>query len=115
MGGLIEIAGLEVSAVDALLYAWFALSALSTVYVAWDNFVNKNPEETAQLFVTGEQVKNTLEDILAQMKAEGVRFSTTPNGLMKYAEFMKRTGTIEKAPASWKDLVFDNLQNEAGS
>jgi NitT/TauT family transport system substrate-binding protein len=78
-------------------------------------FINKNPEETAQLFVSGEQVKNTPEDILAQMKAEGVRFSTTPNGLMKYAEFMKRTGTIEKAPASWKDLVFDNLQNEAGS
>ncbi len=29
-----------------VLFAWFALAALSTAYVAWDNFVQKNPEET---------------------------------------------------------------------
>ncbi|MCP9486284.1 MAG: multicopper oxidase domain-containing protein [Gaiellaceae bacterium MAG52_C11] len=29
-----------------ILYGWFALAALSTAYVAWDNFVRKNPEET---------------------------------------------------------------------
>jgi FtsP/CotA-like multicopper oxidase with cupredoxin domain len=29
-----------------ILYTWFALAALSTGYVAWDNFVRKNPEET---------------------------------------------------------------------
>jgi FtsP/CotA-like multicopper oxidase with cupredoxin domain len=29
-----------------ILYTWFALAALSTAYVAWDNFVRKNPEET---------------------------------------------------------------------
>lgn len=29
-----------------ILYSWFALAALSTAYVAWDNFVRKNPEET---------------------------------------------------------------------
>jgi hypothetical protein len=46
MGGLIEIGGIEVNAIDALLYVWFALAALSTAYVAWDNFVKKNPEET---------------------------------------------------------------------
>jgi FtsP/CotA-like multicopper oxidase with cupredoxin domain len=29
-----------------ILYSWFVLAALSTAYVAWDNFVRKNPEET---------------------------------------------------------------------
>jgi FtsP/CotA-like multicopper oxidase with cupredoxin domain len=29
-----------------ILYGWFALAAISTAYVAWDNFVRKNPEET---------------------------------------------------------------------
>lgn len=29
-----------------ILYGWFALAGLSTLYVAWDNFVRKNPEET---------------------------------------------------------------------
>jgi hypothetical protein len=31
------------------LWSWFALAALSTGYVAWDNFVAGNPEETAPL------------------------------------------------------------------
>jgi FtsP/CotA-like multicopper oxidase with cupredoxin domain len=41
---------------DWLLYGWFALAALSTAYVAWDNFVRNNPEETvmkwAWFFIT---------------------------------------------------------------
>lgn len=28
-----------------ILFTWFGLAALSTSYVAWDNFVAKNPEE----------------------------------------------------------------------
>jgi FtsP/CotA-like multicopper oxidase with cupredoxin domain len=31
---------------DSILIGWFVLAALSTLYVAWDNFVRKNPEET---------------------------------------------------------------------
>jgi FtsP/CotA-like multicopper oxidase with cupredoxin domain len=31
---------------DRILIGWFVLAALSTLYVAWDNFVRKNPEET---------------------------------------------------------------------
>lgn len=77
--------------------------------------INSSPEESARIYVEGEKVKNTPEDILAQMKSEGIRFTMTPNGLMKYAEFMQRTGSIEKAPSSWKELVFENIQNEAGS
>ena len=46
MGGLIEIFGTEVNAMDALLYVWFALVVFSVGYVAWDNFVKNNPEET---------------------------------------------------------------------
>ena len=49
MGGLIEIAGIELNAIDTLLYVWFVLAVTSTAYVAWDNFVRKNPEETRTL------------------------------------------------------------------
>jgi hypothetical protein len=34
MGGLIEIAGIEVNAIDTLLYVWFVLAGASTAYVA---------------------------------------------------------------------------------
>jgi hypothetical protein len=35
MGGLIEVAGIELNAIDVLLYVWFVLAGLSTAYVAW--------------------------------------------------------------------------------
>ena len=31
---------------DRILMGWFVLAALSTLYVARDDFVRKNPEET---------------------------------------------------------------------
>jgi len=31
---------------ESLLWAWCALAAMSTAYVAWDNFGARNPEET---------------------------------------------------------------------
>jgi hypothetical protein len=46
MGGLIEVAGTEVSLIDVVAVAWFVLAGLSTAYVVWDSFVNRNPEAT---------------------------------------------------------------------
>jgi len=46
MGGLIEIAGTAVSVIDVVAVVWFILAGLSTAYVLWDSFVNKNPEAT---------------------------------------------------------------------
>src|SRR5215207_3276569 len=46
MGGLIEIGGFAVSLIDVVAVAWCVLAGLSTAYVVWDSFVNKNPEAT---------------------------------------------------------------------
>jgi NitT/TauT family transport system substrate-binding protein len=32
------------------------------------------------------------------------RFSTTPTGVMQYAEFLNRSGTIKLKPAAWTDM-----------
>jgi hypothetical protein len=45
MGGLIEVFGVQVDVVNAVLAIWFILAALSTAYVAYDAFTN-NPEMT---------------------------------------------------------------------
>jgi len=42
---------------DWLLYAWFALAGLSTLYVAWDNFVGRNPQETMMKWATNDNVE----------------------------------------------------------
>ncbi len=54
--------------------------------------------------------------LIAEILADPqVRFTTTPQAIGKYADFMARTGTIRRAPASWKDLFFADVHSKAGS
>jgi NitT/TauT family transport system substrate-binding protein len=57
----------------------------------------------------------TLEEMTAILKDPAIRFTTTPENVTKYAEFMYRTGSIKHRPTSWKDLFFPEIQNSPGS
>ncbi len=78
-------------------------------------YINKNPKDAAELFVKSEKSKDSPERILSLMEKPGVAFKTTPTGLMKYAQFMKETDGIKAAPSSWKDFVFENVQQLPGN
>ena len=41
-------------------------------------------------------------------------FTTTPENVMKYVDFMAKTGAIKVKPESWKDLFFPNVLRIAG-
>src|SRR5262249_397563 len=55
------------------------------------------------------------EEVLALMNDSSVKFTTTPENVMKYAEFMQSIGSIKNRPASWKDLFFPEVQEGPGS
>ena len=42
-------------------------------------------------------------------------FTTTPQNIMKYVEFMAKIGAIKVKPDSWKDLFFPNVHGSPGS
>jgi NitT/TauT family transport system substrate-binding protein len=44
-----------------------------------------------------------------------IRFTTTPENVMKYAGFMADTGSIKNRPGSWKDLFFPEIHGTPGS
>jgi NitT/TauT family transport system substrate-binding protein len=44
-----------------------------------------------------------------------VKFTTTPENVMKYADFMHSIGSIKNRPASWKDLFFPEIHGAPGS
>jgi NitT/TauT family transport system substrate-binding protein len=44
-----------------------------------------------------------------------ITYTTEPHGLMAIATFMKQIKLVDKAPQSWKDLVFPTAQNLNGS
>jgi NitT/TauT family transport system substrate-binding protein len=57
----------------------------------------------------------SLDELLAVVNDADVRFTTTPENVMKYAEFMSSIGSISNRPASWKDLFFPEIHGEPGS
>jgi len=42
-------------------------------------------------------------------------FTTTPRGVMRYAEFMRGSNAITNKPASWKDVFFEEIHDESGT
>jgi NitT/TauT family transport system substrate-binding protein len=44
-----------------------------------------------------------------------VKFTTTPENIMKYADFMHQRKTIRKKPANWKELFFTEIHEAPGS
>ena len=42
-------------------------------------------------------------------------YTTTPQNMMKYVDFMHKIGAIKVKPESWKDLFFPNVHRLPGS
>jgi NitT/TauT family transport system substrate-binding protein len=55
------------------------------------------------------------DEIVSLLNDPSVRFTTTPENVMKYADFMHSVGSIKNRPASWKDLFFPEVQDAPGS
>ena len=79
------------------------------------DWVNANPAEAAKLYATSEKSKSTPEQILAITKQDGIRYTLTPSGLIKFASFMQKIGMIKQVPASWRDYAYEHLHGLPGS
>jgi NitT/TauT family transport system substrate-binding protein len=55
------------------------------------------------------------DELVGILHEPDIRFTTTPENVMKYAEFMHAVGSIEARPASWKDLFFPEIHGAPGS
>lgn len=69
----------------------------------------------ADLLVTSEGGGLTRDEIVEVLNDPHVKFTTTPENVMKYAAFMKGVGSIQNRPASWKDLFFPEIHAAPGS
>jgi len=69
----------------------------------------------ADLLVTTEGGGLTKEEIVEVLNDPHVKFTTTPENVMKYAEFMNDSGSIKNRPGSWKDLFFSEIHGAPGS
>ena len=71
-----------------------------------EDFIAKNKRAAAELYLKATKEKITLDELTALIESPGFIFSRAPNGTLKYAEQMFKTGAIKTRPASWKDAFF---------
>jgi NitT/TauT family transport system substrate-binding protein len=71
---------------------------------------------SAQLLLTSGSDKGfALKEMIDVLNDPHVKFTTTPENVMKYANFMQSIGSIKNRPASWKDLFFPEIHGAPGS
>ncbi len=69
----------------------------------------------ADLLAASEGGGLTREEIVEVLNDPHVNFTTTPENVMKYADFMYAAGSIAHHPGSWKELFFSEIHGTPGS
>ena len=77
--------------------------------------IARDKKKAAQIYLAVSKQKSSADEIVKILNDPNSKFSTVPDGTMKYAEFMFRVGTIKAKPASWKELFFPPIHGAAGS
>jgi NitT/TauT family transport system substrate-binding protein len=77
--------------------------------------INRDKKWAAETYLRVSKDKDKVEDIAKMLNDPQVSFTTTPQNVLKYVDFMNKTGAIKVKPASWKDLFFPNAHALPGS
>jgi NitT/TauT family transport system substrate-binding protein len=77
--------------------------------------VAKDKRAAARIYRDLAQVKASEDELMRILDDPDSRYSVVPAGVMKYADFMHRAGTIRARPESWKELFFPEIHGLPGS
>lgn len=78
-------------------------------------FIAADPKAAAALYVAAEKSPLSADEVEALIRDPQNRFTTTPENVLKFANFQKKVGQIPEAPASWTELFFPELHAKQGS
>ena len=92
---------------------------LCAAFIAAMNEANaliaNDKRRAAEIYLAVSKQRSSPDEVLRILSDPNSKFSTIPDGTMRYAEFMSRVGTIKAKPASWKELFFPPLHALPGS
>ena len=80
-----------------------------------NDMVAKDKKKAAQIYLEVTKEKLTVDELVEILKNPNVRYSTTPYGTMKFAEFMFKTGILKTKPDNWKDVYFPEIHKLSGN
>jgi NitT/TauT family transport system substrate-binding protein len=77
--------------------------------------INKDKQAAADNYIKWQNYKGPRELVVKVLEDPLVTFTTTPNKVTTYADFMHQIGGIKVKPASWKDMFFPEVHSLPGS
>jgi NitT/TauT family transport system substrate-binding protein len=93
-----------------------AYAAVLKALQAAIDFINKDKKAAGELFLKSDDGKGwKLEDVMEILNDPDIRFTTSPESVMKYANFMADVGTIKGRPKSWQEMFFPGIHNVPGN
>jgi NitT/TauT family transport system substrate-binding protein len=78
-------------------------------------FIAKNPREAAVRWVKVENSKLSPDFVEKIIRDPDNKWTTAPQRLMAYADFMHKVGSIKVKPSDWKELFFPMIHGKEGS
>jgi len=77
--------------------------------------INRDKRAAAETYLRLSKEKSSADSILKMLNDPEIVYTTTPQNVMKYVDFMYKIGSIKAKPESWKDLFFPNIHSAPGS
>jgi NitT/TauT family transport system substrate-binding protein len=56
-----------------------------------------------------------IDELVAILNDKDIKYTTSPENLMKYATFMNSIGSLKNKPESWKELFFPEMHDQQGN
>jgi NitT/TauT family transport system substrate-binding protein len=93
-----------------------AYAAVLKALQAAIDFINADRKAAAEVFLASEEGRGwKLDDIMEILNDPDVRFTTSPESLVTYANFMADVGSIKVKPARWQDMFFPEIHGVKGN
>ena len=93
-----------------------AYAAVLKALQAAIDFINADRKAAAELFLKSDDGRGwKVEDVMEIINDPDIRFTTSPENLMKYANFMADVGTIRNRPKAWQDMFFPGVHDAPGN
>jgi len=83
--------------------------ALIAAFREATDMLGSDVNEAAQLWIDDVKSRLGVQKVAQIASGKDVKWTMTPEGTMRYAQFMHAVGSIKIVPASWQDLFFPEL------
>jgi NitT/TauT family transport system substrate-binding protein len=80
-----------------------------------NDFIAKHKDQAAEIYIKSAAATTKKEELVQILNDPDTRFSSTPTGIMMFADFMARAGTMKHKLTSWKDAFVPAVWNLPGS